>query len=80
MFSLFLLVAVVLCTKRKGKERKVMPRKGTLPRAYKRWSSHDMDGALHELAEEYALNTAASKSMFEWKSLRQVAKEWGCLM
>jgi hypothetical protein len=38
VFSLFMLVAVVLSTKRKGKgrsqARKVLPGKGTLPRAY----------------------------------------------
>jgi hypothetical protein len=36
-----------------------------------------MDWALHELAGQYALNTAASKSRYECKSVRQVAKEWG---
>jgi hypothetical protein len=36
-----------------------------------------MDEALHELAGQYALNTAASKSMSECKSVRQVDKEWG---
>jgi hypothetical protein len=36
-----------------------------------------MDEALHELAGEYALNTAASKSKSECKSVRQIAKEWG---
>jgi hypothetical protein len=81
VFSLFTLVVVVLSTKIKGKgrrpARKVLPGKGTLPRAYKRWSSQDMDEALHEMAGQYALNTAASKSRFECKSVRQVAKEWG---
>jgi hypothetical protein len=35
-----------------------------------------MNEALHELIRQ-ALNTAASKSMSECKSVRQVAKEWG---
>jgi hypothetical protein len=81
VFSLFWLVVVVLSTKRKRKgrspARRVLPGKGTLPRAFKRWSSQDMDEALHELAGQYALNTAASKSMYECKSVRQVAKELG---
>jgi hypothetical protein len=76
-----LVVVVVLSTNRKGKgrspARKVLPRKGTLPRAYKWWSYADIYGALHELAGQHALNTAASKSKSECKSVRQVAKEWG---
>jgi hypothetical protein len=81
LFSLFPLVVVVLSPKRKGKgrspARKVLQRKGTLPRAYKRWSSQDMDGAVCKLAGQYALNTAGSNSMSKCKSVRQVAKEWG---
>jgi hypothetical protein len=84
VYSLFMLVVVVRSTKGKGKgrspARKVLPGKGTLRRAYKRWSSQDMNEALHELAGQYALNNAASKSKFECKSARQVAKEWRCLM
>jgi hypothetical protein len=44
--SLFLLVVVVLSTTRKGHERsparKVLPRTGSLPRAYKRWSYEEL--------------------------------------
>jgi DNA-binding transcriptional regulator YhcF (GntR family) len=36
-----------------------------------------MDGAQHEIAGQYALNTAASKGKDECKSVRQIAKEWG---
>jgi hypothetical protein len=72
VFSLLMLVDVVLSTKRKGKgwspARKVQPGKRTLPRAYKRWSSQDMNEALQELA--YALSTVASKSKYECKSVR----------
>jgi hypothetical protein len=54
----FLLVAVVLGTKIKGQERSparmVLMRKGTLPCAYKRWIYEDMDGAVHDLAGQYA--------------------------
>jgi hypothetical protein len=81
LFSLFLLVVVVLSTKKMGlawsPTRKIMPREGTLPRAYKWWSYEYVDGAVHEFAERYALNAAASKSKAECKNVRQVAKAMG---
>ena len=43
---------------------------------YRTWSPEDMDGALHELAEQHAVNTKTCKPRKDCKSLRQIATEW----
>ena len=36
-----------------------------------------MEGALHELAEQFTINRSTSKSRSQCKSIRTIAKEWG---
>ena len=78
--SLFLFIVVVASKRKKSRAtpRKVLARTGKLQSPqYKQWNDEDMEGALHELAEQYAVNTKTCKPRERCKSLRQIAKEWG---
>ena len=77
---LFLFIVVVAGKRKKSRApiRKVLPRAGKLQATqYKQWEDEDMEGALHDLAEQYAVNTKTCKPREKCKSLRQIAKEWG---
>ena len=43
---------------------------------YKIWKNDDLEGALHELATQYDVNSKSCTLREECKSLRQIAKEW----
>ena len=45
-------------------------------RSHREWADDDMEGALHELATQFAVNTKACKTRKECKSMRQIVKEW----
>ena len=76
-------IAVVIVHKigreRAHGKRKPLQKRGVVVAchaAYKQWDMDDMDGALHELSEQFARNTSTCKNLADCKSISQVAKEW----